>query len=281
MGTKKYIALPFIIGALLTLTSTIQAQDERFFPVMWSHTKNYNTGLYTTSNDFNQDGFSFGADILYYSGDFDVSNGVPLFGKDKSGKANFTPKAFTAALNAAYHQPISTHFGMRYTLSLGALRGYNSDERNFLSIFVQPAVGVECYPINHYGLMLYAGLALHAGFFPIYHHGEEPNPKYTFSPNAQLGIGYSWNLSNQWMVTVDLMGTYALLEFNGNHHIGMDGFGKGTGFVAGEYNGKATKFNEHDGYFQLGISFTYRFNHCEHCRILHNYGRVDYRHKRW
>ena len=274
MGTKKHIVLLFIIGALLTLASTIKAQEYRMTPVMWSHNKNYTTGLYSTVNDFNQDGLSFGAHVLYYSGDFDVTNGVPIFGKDKSGKANFTPNALTAALNVAYHQRISIHFAMRYTLSLGALRGYKSDDQNFLNIFLQPAVGVECYPINHYGLMLYAGLALHGGFFPIYHHNEIANPKATISPNVQLGIGYSWNLSNEWMVTVDLMGTYALLEFNGNNKVGMDGFGKGTGYATGQNTGKATQFSEHDGYFQLGLSFTYRFSHCEHCRILNNYQRV-------
>lgn len=276
MGTRKYIVL-YIIGAFLTLISlNISAQEEEWRPrpIMWTHSEHRSTGLYTTANDFIQEGISFGADVLYYSGDHDMTNGVPIF-------SGFNEKAMSASVNAAYHQPLSTHFAMRYTLSLGVLQGNNkhpnasNPSREFLSIFAQPAVGVECYPINHYGLMLYAGIAAPIGFLAKYKYQDaDSKPKCTFAPAAQLGIGYSWIIDRRWMITVDLSGTYALMEFNNNNVIGLDGIGKGTGYVTGQYTGKPTKFTEHDGYFQLGISATYRFSECLQCRILNNYGRV-------
>ena len=247
-----------LLGALLALSLVVMAEPSYNKRILWTQKPNTMTGLYTTPSDFIQDGFSIGGSIVYSSGDHDIGNGVPIF-------SGFSIDALSASLNAAYHQPLSAHFGMRYTLSLGALRGKNKDrDREFLSLFAEPAVGVECYPMQHYGLMLYAGVALPLGYLAKYKYGTAKNPNFVLAPAVQLGIGYTWLIDTKWMVTVDLTGTYALMEIDGNPRFGLDGIGK-----------KKT-FTDHDGYFKLGVAFTYRFgSDCQACKILNNYSRSN------
>ena len=120
------------------------------------------TGSTRTAQGVLQQGLSFGVNAIYYFGDVDIGklpvvNGMSINEMSGSGYV-------------AYHMPFSKNFGMRYTGTIGLLKADNTEAwkndpvhtgefRKFTSVFLQPAVGVEAYPIQEYVLYFYLGIS--------------------------------------------------------------------------------------------------------------------------
>lgn len=290
-----------LIGALLVLSLGAMSSpyNQR---VVWKDHQSDKTGLYTTKSHFSQDGISIGVHALYYYGDAD-NESVMLHG-------GFNPHNVGGMLTFAYHMPVSAHWIMRFSLSGGLVRGDNTEKfkainrddfRTIKNIFAQPAVGVEWYPLNRYGLFLYGGISCTVGYIDYSFYYQDRNTKtrenvagktYGILPMIQGGIGYSWNLSSSWMLSVQALFQEGLYD---SQYMNLDAFpldakqnskGVSLGTAGGywySYDADGTKHKHvhwNDGWFQAGITLTYRWSNCEQCRLLNNYGRVKTQRRR-
>lgn len=294
---RYYLSTFVIIGALLMMSLEVMASPyaQR---VVWKNRQSDQTGLYTTKSHFSNDGISIGVHALYYYGDAD-NMGIMLTG-------GFNPANIGGLVTFGYHMPISTHVIMRFSLSGGMVRSDNTekfkaltpardDYRSISAWFAQPAVGFEWYPINKYGFFIYAGLSFTASAinYQFYYYPTKTSPRdvvsgktYGLLPMIQGGLGYSWNLSQSWMLSVQAMFQEGLVD---SQYMNLDAFpldkkqnDKGVALgTAGGYwystnaNGQKQKhIHWNDGWFQLGITLTYRWSNCEQCRLLNNYSSI-------
>jgi hypothetical protein len=80
-------------------------------------------------------------------------------------------------------------------------------------VIIQPSVGVQYYPFSNAGFYLYGGLAVTASIitdyqFYYYKHTDSGRERtllrgktFGFLPMVQLGIGYSWRLTDSWLMS--------------------------------------------------------------------------------
>ena len=285
-----------LIGGLMCLPSVVWAKksSER---VVWSNKQSAQTGLYTTKNYFVTNGLSLSFNAMYYFGDVD-NEGVAFH-----GGFNKENVSYGGSFVFGYLMPVGNHCNMRYTLMGGTLRGNNKvkfdnlpeprdDYRKFQSVIIQPAVGVEYYPFSNAGFFLYGGLALTASiitnfeFWYYQHNVRQPEPltgkTFGFLPMLQLGVGYSWRLSESWNLSVEFDIQEGLID---TQYMNLDAFplapgqnsqGVKLGESFGKWVDKHGKEHIHwnDGWFQLGLTISYRWRNCEHCRLLNNYGDI-------
>ena len=292
MKRNNYLKLA-LVGTLLVLS--LDAMSSPYQQrIVWKEHQSETTGLYTTKSHFATDGVSIGVHALYYYGDAD-NEGVMF-------KGGFNPNNIGGLVTVAYHMPVSAHWIMRFSLSGGLVRADNTkmmqkqtpprdDYRTVKNIFAQPAVGVEWYPLNRYGLFLYGGISCTVGFidYNFFYNAKDGSGRanvtgktYGILPMIQGGLGYSWNLSQSWMLSVQAMFQEGLYDAQ---YLNLDAYpldksqnsqGVSLGTAGGYWKDKEGKKRVHwnDGWFQLGITVTYRWSNCEQCRILHNYSRI-------
>ena len=293
---RKNIIL-FIVGGLLLLSPSAQARQGKD-RVVWTKTPNSHTGLYTTQNYFVSHGVSLNVSGLYFFGDVD-NEGLAFH-----GGFNVNNLSLGGGLQFAYTLPAGNHCNMRFGLMGGTLRGNNQakfeaigrdDFRKFHSWFIQPAVGVEYYPFTRAGFFLYGGVALTASIIDNYEfyynkrldNGTKERTLLTgktqgFLPMIQLGIGYSWALSESWVLSLEIMVQEGLTD---THYMNLDAMplaaGQNSDGVEIGNKNPWTKWtdpegNEHihwnDGWFQVGLTISYRWRNCEYCRNSNNYG---------
>ena len=176
-------------------------------------------------------------------------------------------------------------------MAVSRLAEPRDDYRKFKSILVQPAVGVEYYPFNRAGFFLYGGIALTASIiteYEFYYYARVDGQKvrtplrgstYGLLPMVQLGLGWSWRLTDSWMLSIHAMVQEGLID---THYMNLDAWPlapsqNSDGVALGNSFGKWTDRygDEHihwnDGWFEFGISVSYRWSNCDHCRILNNY----------
>lgn len=295
MRIRSHISL-YIIGILLALSLPTSARQGWHDHIVWGKKQSTYTGLYTTNNYFISHGVSLNVSALYYFGDVD-NEGLAFH-----GGFNMNNLSIGGGITLNYTLPVASHTNMRFSLMGGTMHGDNElkfkslpeprdDYRKFHSIIVQPAVGVEVYPIHNAGLFLYAGVAFTASIidnYEFYYYKKVGSEKvrtllqgstFGFLPMIQLGLGYSWALSPSWMLSVELMVQEGLID---THYMNLDAFplapAQNTDGVAlGNSFGKwVDKYgNEHlhwnDGWFQLGITISYRWRNCESCRMFNTY----------
>ena len=261
---------------------------------------NRQTGLYTTQNYFVSHGVGVGVAALYYFGDVD-NEGIAF-----NGGFNIENLSVGGGLNFAYTLPAGNACNIRFSLLAGTLRANNEqkflaldsvryDFRKFNSILIQPAVGVEYYPFSNAGFYIYGGLAVSASIitnYEFWYNKKMPNGSkertlvqgntYGILPMVQLGIGYSWRIADSWVISAELMLQEGLID---THYMNLDAFplaasqnsdgvelGKSFGKWTDRYGKEHIHWN--DGWFQLGITVSYRWRNCEHCRILNNYSHI-------
>ncbi|MBO7459016.1 MAG: hypothetical protein J6T80_07175 [Paludibacteraceae bacterium] len=269
--------------------------------VVWKDKTNSKTGLYTTQNFFVSHGVSLNASALYFFGDVD-NEGLAFH-----GGFNINNLSLGGGLTFGYMMPAGNHCNMRFTLMGGTLRGNNElmfqnlpeprdDYRSFKSIIIQPSFGVEYYPFTRAGFYLYGGVALTASIitdYQFYYYKREAYGKvrtllqgktFGFLPMVQLGLGYSWNINESWTINLEAMIQEGLLD---THYMNLDAFPlapsqNSDGAELGNpipYSKWTNRYGEeqihwNDGWFQLGITVTYRWRNCEKCRLLDNYRNV-------
>ncbi len=258
--------------------------------LMWTKRPNRHSGLFTTRNSFVAPGVSFSAGALYYYGDVD-NIGLPFNG-------GFNAKNIGAGFSLAYQHPISTHCNLRVGLMGGMLGGDNTaklqalpdtlkrtDYRKFQSVLVQPYVGVQYYPFSQAGFYLYGGVGFTASIITSYDFKKEGTDEHlkgsTFGllPMVQLGLGYSWLLSTSWTLSAEIMVQQGLCD---EYYFNLDAYplaasqsssGECYGTGGLWYKGGDKKLHHKwaDGWFQVGITFTYQWRNCETCRTINNY----------
>jgi len=211
--------------------------------------------------------------------------------------------SYGGGLQFAYNLPAGNHCNIRFGLMGGTLRGNNKvkldnldlprdDYRKFQSFFIQPAVGVQYYPFSQAGFYIYGGLAAtfsiitNFEFWYYQQHVRQPEPltgkTYGLLPMVQLAIGYSWRLSNSWTMSAELMVQEGLID---TQYMNLDAFpldpsqnskGVALGNSFGKWTDRYGKEHIHwnDGWFQLGITVSYHWRNCEHCRVLNSYQNI-------
>lgn len=292
MHTRKHIYLYFLIGLLLVSPIAQAVRKDR---VVWKKKPNEYTGLYTTKNYFVSNGIGVNVGALYYFGDVDN------VGTAFHGGFNMKNLSIGGGLNFFYHLPLGNFCNLRATLMVGTLHGDNElkfqkldpprdDYRRFRSILIQPAVGIQYYPFSSAGFYLYGGIAVTGSIitnYEFYYYAATEEGKerrfvsgktFGILPMVQLGIGYSWRLSQTWTMGLEIMVQEGLVD---THYMNLDAYplaasqnseGVALGTSFGKWTDSQGKSRIHwnDGWFQVGLTVTYHWRNCERCRIINN-----------
>lgn len=257
-------------------------------PMMLSAAPNSRTGLYATKNKYVSQGLSVSVNALYYFGDVD-NEGMAF-----AGGFNKNNMSYGGSITLCYNHPLGKHVNLKAGLMGGTLAGNNKakfdqlnpprdDYRQFRSALVQPFVGVQYYPFAKAGLYLYGGLAVTASIithFEFYYNSGGSRhmvdgSTYGFLPMVQVGLGYSWNLTDTWSMSVEIMLQEGLVD---TQYMNLDAWplaasqnrdgvelGKTTGTWTNRYGKQQNHWN--DGWFQLGLSVSYHIPECKICRV--------------
>ena len=302
---NKNISLFLLLGLLLS--APFAQAREKHDRVVWRQKPSYNTGLYTTQNYFVTHGVSLSFAGMYYYGDAD-NMGVAF-----NGGFNRNNLSLSGGLTFAYNMPLGNHCNLRIAAMAGTLRGNNrekferlgrEDFRKFHSWVINPSVGMEYYPFTKAGFFLYGGFAVAASIIDEYEYyrtirvGKEKvltpitgSNIFGILPMIQLGLGYSWRLSDSWTLSAELMVQEGLIDtqFMNLDGIPMDpsqnSYGVAIGSSFGTWietlpDGREVKhIHWNDGWFQVGITISYRWTNCEFCRNSEFYGRIRGRRK--
>lgn len=298
---KRHLYIAFLsLCVLLFLAPSMEAKNPREKSrIVWSKKPSGRSGLYTQRNFFISHGVSLNANAMYYFGDVD-NEGIAF-----NGGFNVNNLSYGGSLVFGYTMPASAHCNLRYTLMGGTIHGNNEskfrrlnpprdDFRKFNAILIQPAFGVEIYPFSRAGFYLYAGVAVTGSIitnYEFYYYKSVPSGKQrdkitgsTFGilPMAQLGLGYNWRLNESWALGIEFMIQEGLVDL---HYMNLDAYP-----MAGSQNNKGVELGSmnltyinrygdkslhwNDGWFQLGLTISYRWTNCEHCRIIDNYHNI-------
>ena len=299
---RRHLYTTFVtLCVLLLLAPSITAKNSRWKKerIVWSQKPTGKSGLYTQHNFFISHGVTLNANALYYFGDVD-NEGVAF-----NGGFNINNLSYGGSLVLGYMMPASTHCNLRYTLMGGTIHGNNEakfkqlnpprdDFRRFRAILIQPAFGVEIYPFSRAGFYLYAGVAVTGSIitnYEFFYYKSMPSGKVldkitgsTFGilPMVQVGLGYSWRLNESWALSAEIMLQEGLVDL---HYMNLDAYPMAAsqnskGITMGSlgatyvnrYGEKTLHWN--DGWFQIGLTISYRWNTCEHCRIINNYNNI-------
>ena len=297
MKNRSYFSLFLAITLIALPMMTFATEGHQ--RIVWRQKSSASTGLYTTRNYFVTQGISLGASAVYYFGDVD-NEGLAFH-----GGFNVENLSLGGGLQFSYQMPIGNHCNIKFGLMGGTLRGNNEakfkslpeprdDYRRFNAIIVQPAVGVQYYPFTNAGFYLYGGLTITGSIITDYQFwymkrvegGKErtllQGKTYGILPMVQLGLGYSWRLSDSWLLSLEVMLQEGLID---TYYMNLDAFplapgqnsdGVKLGNDFGKWVDKNGKEHIHwnDGWFQVGLTITYRWSNCEYCRTIDNYGNV-------
>ena len=299
MNGRSHLSILLIV-ALLTIPSLAMGKSIFDKRKVWGKNPSREYGLYTVKNYFVSHGVNLNASALYYFGDAD-NEGLAF-----NGGFNINNLSLGGGLQFAYNMPAGNHCNIRFGLMGGTLRGNNElkftsltpprdDFRKFSSAIIQPAVGVQYYPFIRAGFYLYGGLAVTGSIiydYQFYYNQRQPDGSHerkllqgkTFGllPMVQLGIGYSWRLTDSWILSAEIMVQEGLID---THYLNLDAWplaksqnsdqvelGNSFGKWTDRYGKEHIHWN--DGWFQIGITVTYQWSNCEHCRILNNYQNI-------
>lgn len=231
--------------------------------VVWTKNANKHTGLYTQQNSAIANGITLSFNVMYYYGDVDEP-GVAF-------KGGFQPKnlSFGGSFAFAYTTPAGKHSNWRFGLALGQQKGdnrerYEEQQRLFHSFFGELSAGIEWYPFERAGFYLYAGVAI-AYSHINYQYQKTAGVTNSFLPMIPLEIGYDFKIGKSFGIKLSVSGHQGLCD---TPYLNLDGYPMvasqnkdGINFGRGGGNKWA------DGYFQIGVSFTYRWHNCEACRL--------------
>lgn len=294
MNTRSIWGFLVLCGLILSapLAHVEGANNNR---VIWTK-KPGAKGLYTTKNYFVSHGVGLTAAAMYYFGDVD-NEGVAF-----NGGFNLHNLSLGGGFTFMYNLPMGNHCNLRIGLLGGSIGGNNElkfstlktprdDYRKFSAVLIEPAVGVQYYPFSRAGLYIYGGVAVAGSIitnYQFYHyintsHGKErtllEGKTYGILPIVQLGIGYSFRLTESFSLSVEIMGQEGLVD---QHYMNLDAYplaksqnslqiemGSTTGKWVDKDGKEHTRWN--DGWFQAGITITYHWRNCEYCRMINNF----------
>ena len=231
----------------------------------WKSTRNPSTGLYTMRNLNVANGVSLNANLLYYYGDIDML--------DLAFQHGFQPQNLSVggSLIFGYLHPLGRQCNWRFTIGGGYLHGNDSarydtgihgekipaGKGKFNSFFAEGAAGVEWYPFPRAGFYIYGGLGasfnyIKYDFFKIKDHPQ--GNMFTVLPMLQGEIGYNFYLGKNFFLAIEVSVHQGLLDVGG---CSLDAWPVK----------KSSRFQWGDGYFQIGVTFAYKWYNCETCRL--------------
>ena len=239
------------------------ARTAQYNKPRWAKKPNRTTGLYSIKNRAVANGLCVGVNMMYYYGDIDQLDQAFLHG--------FQPQNLSVggSLQFAYTQPMGRFFNWRFSLNGGYLHGNDSTRMKelpdgtkvqagkgkFQNIFGELDAGLEFYPLPRAGFYIYAGLGLSIGYIN-YDFSRVKIPAgntVCVVPMLPVEIGYNFYLGGSCFLGISLGVHQALVDMaNAN----LDAWPVKSTSV----------FQWGDGYFQFGISFSYRWHNCEVCR---------------
>lgn len=235
----------------------------------WRQKPSLREGLYSTHNSSVAQGLTLTANALYYYGDVDMLGVAFKHGFQKQNVS------LGGSLVFSYLHPLANSANWRFSLSGGYLHGNDSaryevmadpitgQEINrsigkglFRSGFGEFSAGIEWYPFPKAGFYIYGGLGLNLSVinYDFSKSGKGKGQQVNLLPMLPLEIGYNINLTHGFFITVMASVHQGLLDVP---HSNLDGYP----IV------KSSRFQWGDGYFLLGLSFSYRWQKCEPCRL--------------
>ena len=230
---------------------------------MWGKHTSKRTGLYTIKNKAVSNGVCLDLNALYYYGDIDMLDQAFVHG--------FQPQNLSlgGSLHFGYLMPLGRYCNWRFTLGGGYLHGNDSARHDinskgikvpagkgvFSSIFGEANVGVEFYPFPRAGLYLYAGLGFAVSYidYDFYKTRYPKGTTVSVLPMLPLEIGYNFYLGSSCFLALSLSVHQGLMDLG---HVNLDAWPLE----------KSSQFQWGDGYFQIGLTFSYRWHKCEVCR---------------
>ncbi len=256
----------------------------------WGDNRDPGTGRYLRNLDSHPFIFRFALDGLYYYGDAEPIQKMPLGEYLNIGNLG-------GAFTVSFLQPVHQQVAMRYSIGAGLLRGddmhmFQLDkykhvvpskvtgkdsvyyERNahgeFNNIFVKAAVGAQYYPILGSGFYIYGGVQLNASFIQYnygpyidkkttkqaFQYSNEGDKRYmTLNPQLSLELGYEFQVTEKCQVGVHLGADIGFIdtyiEKGDGTSIGMS-LDARPSLEAGKFGADMA-----DGYGFIGVSITY------------------------
>ena len=196
---------------------------------------------------------------------------------------------------------LSSHFQLRTQIMVGNLRGNNKffneqfdahdamgdttsafwtcPGREFSSIYLEPQIGVEYYPVKKVGFFLYAGVAVTMGWatkyrftFPDYrdewnetrqeiNNLAEANPPFIINPHIPFGFGYKQKIGKDWLLGIEYILHVSLLNVN---KVSFDGWP--YEWETGAAVGYRVDKNQRDVYSEFAVTLSYMYHTCPTCR---------------
>ena len=230
---------------------------------IWGKKTSRQTGLYTIKNRSVANGVCLNLNAMYYYGDIDMLDQAFVHG--------FQPQNMSlgGGLHFGYLKPLGRFCNWRFTLGAGYLHGNDSarytikddglkipaGKGKFNSVFGEANVGVEFYPFPRAGFYLYAGLGVAVSYinYDFYKTDIPKGNTVSVLPMLPLEIGYNFYLGGSWFLGVSASVHQGLMDMG---HANLDAWPLD----------KTSVFQWGDGYFQIGLSISYRWHNCEVCR---------------
>ena len=222
-------------------------------------------GLYTRKRASVGHGVQLSINAIYYYGDVDMLDQAFVHGWQQ---ANLS---LGGSLKFDYLHQIANTCNLRLSLSGGYLHGNDSARTKlnpetglqehigkgfFKNGFGEASVGVEWYPFPKADFYIYAGLGFSVNFidYDFSRLGYGPDSKVTVVPVLPIEIGYNFDLTRGWFISIYASVHQALMD---TPNANLDAYPIK----------KTSRFQWGDGYFTLGLSFSYRWQYCAPCRL--------------
>ncbi|MGM9837937.1 MAG: hypothetical protein ACI30A_05550 [Paludibacteraceae bacterium] len=264
---EKYLRLSILFGVLFVCLGTGVCADKTIHT--WRKTPTVSQGLYSTHNSSVAQGVNLTVNALYYYGDVDMLGYAFKHGFQEQNVS------LGGSLVFSYLHPLANSVNLRFSLSGGYLHGNDSaryevlkdpitggdmkqwiGKGSFKSGFGELAVGVEWYPFSKAGFYIYGGLGLNLSVidYDFTKSGKGDGQQVNVLPMLPVEIGYNFNLTHGFFLTIMASVHQGLLDVP---HSNLDGYPLS----------KSSRFQWGDGYFLVGLSFSYRWQKCEPCRL--------------
>ena len=254
--------LPFC-GSIVAETRLVQ-NDQSSIVLQQRKTRSTRTGLYTRKLPAVRRGVGLTFNALYYYGDVDML-GVAF-------KEGWQPQNLSlgGSVKFDYLHQIGRTTYVRASILGGYLHGNDSartelnsagvevpiGKGSFRNIFGELSAGVEWYPFTNAGFYTYLGLgvSLNVIDYDFSRIGYGPDRMVNVVPMLPFEIGYNFEITKGFCICISASVHEALIDVP---HCNLDAY---------PIN-KSSRFQWGDGYFALGISFSYRWQECAPCRL--------------
>lgn len=242
------------------------ARTPQYNKPVWGKKTNKMTGLYTIRNKSIGNAVTLGINAMYYYGDVDMLDQAFVHG--------FQPQNLSlgGSLYFGYQMPLGRFCNWRFSLGAGYLHGNDSartetrtvhgetkraGKGSFSSIFGEFDAGVEIYPFPRAGFYIFAGLGVAVSYinYEFEKYGIPKGSTVSILPMLPVEIGYNFYLGGSFFLGISV-----------SVHQGLMDMGKAN--LDAWPLESTSKFQWGDGFFQVGLSFSYRWHNCEVCRHL-------------